>query len=316
MSHLQRLGSQFSIDIPRDKDGYIGRECPKCEKYFKITPGTGLKGTNLPCHCPYCGHSDPQDQFFTKAQVEYAKSVVMNKVTGAFLKDLKSLEFDHRPRGMFGIGISMKVEGRAQPVRHYSEHDLEEEVLCDNCSLKYTVYGSFGYCPDCGLHNSLQILEKNLVVANKLIDLATELDSELQTQLVSDALENGVSAFDGFGRETCQVFSAKANDAAKAKGISFQNLTGAQKNVHQLFGIDLAAGLSASEWVIVHTAFQKRHLVAHKMGIVDEPYLRATSDANAIIGRKVKLDATQIREALELILKLGAYLTKELRNLP
>lgn len=316
MSHLKRLGSQFSIDIPRDNEGYIGRECPKCEKYFKITPGTGLKGTNLPCHCPYCGHSAPQDQFFTKAQVEYAKSVVINKMTGAFLKDLKALEFNHRPSGMFGIGISMKVEGKAQPVRHYSEHDLEEEVLCDNCSLKYTVYGSFGYCPDCNLHNSLQILEKNLRVANKLIDLAKDLDSELQSQLVSDALENGVSAFDGFGRETCQVFSAKANDPAKAKGISFQNLSGALKNVRQLFGIDLTVGLSASEWLSVNTTFQKRHLIAHKMGIVDEAYLRATGDARAIIGRKAKLDPNQIRETLELILKLGAYLTKELRNLP
>jgi hypothetical protein len=35
----------------------------------------------------------------------------------------------------------------------------------------------------------------------------------------------------------------------KAKAISFQNLAGAQKNVQQLFGIDFAAGLSASEWL-------------------------------------------------------------------
>jgi hypothetical protein len=31
----------------------------------------------------------------------------------------------------------------------------------------------------------------------------------------------------------------------------------------------------------------KQHLIAHKMGIVDEPHLRATGDTNAIIGRKV-----------------------------
>jgi hypothetical protein len=189
-------------------------------------------------------------------------------------------------------------------------------VLCDNCTLKYTVYGSFGYCPDCGVHNSLQILGKNLRVAHKLLDLAKDQEPELQAQLLSDALENGVSAFDGFGRETCQVFSTKANDPSKAKNISFQNLPGAQKNVQQLFGIDLAAGLSASEWLSVNIAFQKRHLLAHKMGIVDEAYVRATGDADAIVGRKAKLDATQIREPLKLILKLGAFLTKELRNLP
>ncbi len=54
MRHLDRLGSQFSISIPPDDEGLIGRECPvvACEGYFKIQPGTGLKGENLPCHCP------------------------------------------------------------------------------------------------------------------------------------------------------------------------------------------------------------------------------------------------------------------------
>jgi hypothetical protein len=58
MNNLRRLGSQFSISIKPDDDGYLGRECPveECLGYFKITPGTGVKGP-APCHCPYCGHS-------------------------------------------------------------------------------------------------------------------------------------------------------------------------------------------------------------------------------------------------------------------
>ena len=316
MSHLERLGSQFAINIPRDDKGYIGRECPDCEKYFKITPGTGLKGEDLPCHCPYCGHADPQDQFFTKAQIEYATSIAINQITGAVLNDLKSLEFNHRPKGMFGIGISMKVEGSPQPVSYYSELDLEEEVLCDNCTLKYTIYGAFAFCPDCRMHNSLQILEKNIRVASKLLDLANEVDCEMRSQLISDSLENGVSAFDGFGRETSQVFAVKSNDPAKAKDISFQNLAGAHKKFRQLFGIDISAGLSSSEWPFLNTAFQRRHVIAHKMGVVDNSYIQATGDASAVVNRKLKLDPDEIREALGLIVKLGTYLTNELRNLP
>src|SRR4051812_35085010 len=109
MSHLRRLGNQISVPMPRDADGLLGRECPapKCESYYKIQPGTGLTGEHLPCHCPYCGHTAAPNQFFTDAQIEYAKSVVLNQLTGAFLKDLESLEFDHQPPGGFGIGISM-----------------------------------------------------------------------------------------------------------------------------------------------------------------------------------------------------------------
>ena len=43
---LDRLGKQLSIPINADEDGYLGRECPveECLGYFKITPGTGIKG--------------------------------------------------------------------------------------------------------------------------------------------------------------------------------------------------------------------------------------------------------------------------------
>lgn len=316
MRHLRQLGDRFSISIPPDDKGYLGRECPVCERYFKITLGTGLTGDDLPCHCPYCGHSAAQDQFFTKAQIEYAQSVVINKVTGAFIKDLKTLEFNHRPRGAFGIGISMKVEGRPQPIRHYSELELEEEVVCDKCSLCYTVYGTFAFCPDCGQHNSLQILEKNLAVAQKQIDLAATVDDDLSAQLIADALENGVSAFDGFGREACRVCSSKSSDPTKATGISFQNLSGAQKNVLAYFGIDLTTALAAKDWTFACHCFQKRHLLAHKMGIVDDAYIKATSDNHATVGRKVSIHSEEVVALLAAIRTLGAHLTTELAKKP
>ena len=111
MDQLRRLGDSISVSIPPDENGFMGRECPEpdCDGYFKIQSGTGIKGDGLPCHCPYCGHSAGHDQFWTKEQIEYAKSVALRKVTDAFRKDLKKLEFEHKPRGAFGIGISMKV---------------------------------------------------------------------------------------------------------------------------------------------------------------------------------------------------------------
>lgn len=316
MSHLKQLGNQFSISIPRDENGYLGRECPECERYFKITPGTGLIGTDLPCHCPYCGHTAAQDQFFTKAQIEYARSVVINKVTGALIKDMKSLEFNHRPKGPFGIGISMKVEGRPRPIRRYSEMELEEEVVCDICTLRYTVFGTFAFCPDCGKHNSLQILEKNLSLAQKQIELAATVDGDLSAQLIADALENGVSAFDGFGRETCRVHASKAANPSKAEAVSFQNLGGAQKNVQSLFGFDLSAGLIADEWLSLSRCFQKRHLLAHNMGIVDDEYLRKTNDPQARVGRKITILTEEVLSMLNLTRKLGAYLSSSLIALP
>jgi hypothetical protein len=316
MDHLRRLGNRISVPIRKDKDGYLGRECPRCESYFKVTPGTGITTGNPPCHCPYCGHAGSPDDFWTKDQIKYAKSVALNKITGAVLKDLKNLEFTRKPKGAFGIGISMKVEGRPHPIRYYHEPRLETEIVCDGCTLRYAIYGVFAYCPDCGQHNSLQILEKNLELAGKQLALAATVEEPLATQLVADALENGVSAFDGFGREMCRVHAPKAAAPTKAEGVSFQNLAGAQKNVLALSGFDLAAILSAAEWATVCRCFQKRHLLAHRMGIVDEEYLKKTGDPQARQGRKVPIEPEEVKAMLELIRRLGSHLATSFRGLP
>src|ERR1019366_6838851 len=108
---LQNRRNTISVPIRPDKDGYTGRECPNpdCEEYFKITPGTGIT-TPAPCYCPYCGHTGDPNTFFTKQQIEYAKSIALGKMVQTFQRELKSLEFNHPPRGAFGIGISLTVK--------------------------------------------------------------------------------------------------------------------------------------------------------------------------------------------------------------
>lgn len=316
MRNIKRLPTKFSIPLNPDQDGYLGRECPECEQYFKITPGTGITEGEPSCHCPYCGYCADPDQFFTKAQIGYAKSVVMKQVSSALVKDLKSLEFDIKPKGAFGIGMSMKVKSQPVRLRHYSETKLEEEVVCDNCTLRYSVFGSFAYCPDCGRHNSRQILDKNIELALKMINLANDVDAELGKQLIADALENGVSAFDGFGREVCRVHRNKASEPNKAEKISFQNLIKSQPKVVTLWGIDLRNAIDASDWEFVTRCFQKRHLLAHKMGVVDDAYMQTTNDPNAVVGRKVSITADEVCNMLGHLAKLGVFLSDELQKLP
>jgi hypothetical protein len=240
--------------------------------------------------------------------------VAINKVTDAVLRDLKSLEFDHKPSGAFGIGMSMTVEGRPHPIRHYREPRLETGVVCEKCTLRYRIYGVFAYCPDCGRHNSRQILDKNLELAGKQLNLAASVEEELSDHLVADALENVVSAFDGFGRETCRVHAARATNPTKAKEMSFQNLAGAQKNVQILFNLDLAAALRPDEWGSTCRCFQKRHLLAHRMGIVDQEYIKKSGDAGAKLGRKASIDADEVRGLISWIGILGRYLAEHIQG--
>ncbi|HKI62286.1 MAG TPA: hypothetical protein VKA31_08335 [Mariprofundaceae bacterium] len=311
MSHLNRLGNQFSISLSTDEDGYLGRECPseECKGYFKIFPGTGLSGITE-CHCPYCGHSAEQSDFHTPDQIEYAKSMIMRDVMGAISKDLKSLEFETKPQGTFGFGLSMKVEsGSPQPVHRYREQSLETHAECPSCSLKYAVFGIFAFCPDCRQHNTLQILYKNLELVSKMLDMADGVEGELAERLIENALEDCVSAFDGFGRELCRVYANAASEPKKVSKVSFQSLEGAKQKVNALFNLDFSVGVTTVEWNLAGRAFQKRHLLSHKMGVVDSEYISKSGDMQAIVGHKINIDSSEIRRLGKIIGSLGQCLS-------
>lgn len=309
---LQQMGHRIAIRVPTDQEGFLGRECPQpqCEGYFKVKPGTGLRGENLPCVCPYCGHSGPSDHFWTKQQIEYAQSVALRQISDALQDDLKKLEFEHKPRGAFGIGISLKFKpGAPVPIRHYREAALETQITCAGCTLDYAVFGVFAYCPDCSIHNSLQILQKNLDLTGKQLDLAETLtDGDLRRHLIEDALENCISAFDAFGREACRIRSAKSTDPSKCDTISFQHLRRAASRLQILFGIDLPVTVLATEWDRAHLEFMRRHVVAHKAGVIDQPYLNETGEAASLLGRRLAIGADDVRTLADLLRRLGQNL--------
>lgn len=301
---------KLSIPMKNDDEGFFGRECPNedCLGYFKIELGTGLQGKDLPCHCPYCGHVGPHDTFWTQDQLEYAQSIAMRQVQQHVGDMLKRTFPPSRPRRGDFISISVEYKpGRPLPLYRYEEKQLETALVCSECGLRYAVYGVFGYCPDCGSHNSLQILDANLDLASRELALASTVEGSLAHQLIADALENGVSAFDAFGREIFRVNSALATVPDEAARMSCQNLENLKSRVLKLFGHDLASPFSADEWRLLVQGFQKRHLIAHRMGVIDQAYINAAGDLGAVVGRKVDLDSAEVVQLLLLVRRLGQH---------
>jgi hypothetical protein len=317
MRNLRGIGNELRITLPKDENGFTSRKCPNsdCGGIFKIKTGTGRKGANLPCHCPYCGYETDMSDFNTPEQIEYAKSVAINQITNAIQKDVQDWgrELERSTKHSF---IKMSVDYRSQPhpIRYYQEKQLETFVTCDVCALEYAIFGVFAFCPDCGTHNSMQILNKNLELAEKEIGLAgTSEDIELGKRLIEDALENVVSAFDGFGRATCAAYANKALDGAQTTDISFQNIEGARRKVQALFHLDLADGIEPDSWRFVVRCFQKRHLVAHTMGVIDQEYVKKTQDPQAVRGRKITLAASEVTRLAGLLKIIGNSLVDKLK---
>jgi len=311
---LRVTGEKISVGLP-NANGFIGRECPvqECLGHFMIKPGTGLIGKDLPCRCPYCGHTGAHDQFWREEQLKYVQSVVHQQLVDALRKPMRDMA--RRVNSQRGLVTMQFKPGSTPPIRHYREKQLETEVTCAKCTLQFTIYGVFAYCPDCGVHNSFQILEKNLDLVEKQLSLVAQVEGELAAHLVGDALENAVSAFDGFGREIARVNATHATNQTKAEGLSFQNLTGAQRNVQDLFGFDISLCLSSEQWTTAIRGFQKRHLLSHSMGVVDKKYMAAANDPHAVLGRKVTIRPEEVSELASILRTLGAALCEGMAKL-
>lgn len=307
--NLKRLENGIRISIPTDQDGLVGRECPNpdCLGYFKIKPGTGLAGEDLPCHCPYCGETEGQDHFWTQDQIEYARSIMMNEVSKALKVDVKEWdrELKKSTRNSF-IKLGMEFKGQSHPIYQYEEKQLETKITCEYCTLEYSIYGLFAFCPDCAMHNSTQIFKKNIELVEKLIALsAQEKDLELAHILLVKSLETAVATFDGFGRAYCEAYAGRTSDPDKTRNISFQNITKARISFQKAFGYDFAKSLTTDASDLVVRLFQKRHLFTHKMGIVDESYKESTNDPQAKVGRKITITPEEIRELIFHLLKIA-----------
>jgi hypothetical protein len=139
--------------------------------------------------------------------------------------------------------------GKLHPIKYYREKQLETEVICEHCTLRYAIYGVFAFCPDCREHTR-QILEKNLDLCLKQVELAEQLsDPALAAQLILNVLEDAVSAFDGYGRELYRVYADSIGPSSKAKQLSFQNLPVARDNIKTNWGFDFSANVTPDEWL-------------------------------------------------------------------
>ena len=309
---------RFNVPLPPSSDGYLGRQCSACDEYFKLMVGTGLQD-NENCYCPYCGFHEHYSDFHTKSQIDYATSLVLDQFTADITADLNRIAHNFnrqfkRNQGLFSL--SMEVKNSPTFIQYPADLKLETYIECPGCALKYAVYGVYAYCPDCGLHNAFQTLENNLDISRKLLELSSSAGTSLVDTLIGKALSDVVSSFDGFGREICLKYSSGSADPHQAERIRFQNLEGAQRNVIDCFGFDLAAQLNQDDWQLAIRCFQKRHLLEHRSGVVDKEYLAKVKDPSARVGRKVRLSENEVRQLITVVRSLGSRIFSEMEKLP
>ena len=310
---------EIPITIHSDEKGYFDRECPNenCLYTFKINMQDWKeKVSDDEVHCPMCGHIDTADKWWTQEQLEsmqeiaasYAMSMITKELDKAFGKLARStrnnkfLKITYKP--------SKKITFQNNPIGQSEE--WETDITCEKCGTRYSVIGSAYFCPCCG-HNSAvsafnestDSIEKMLKSLPEMKQLLTESYGRDKAEtmcrgLLESSLGDIVSAFQKFA--SCH----------------YDKLTGEISRVNDFQIIEKgsqlfkdAAGKGYEEWLSdkelhnMNMFFQRRHLIEHNNGMVDQKYVDKSGDNSYVIGQRLVVKENDAYALLAIIKKLA-----------
>ena len=214
-----------------------------------------------------------------------------------------------------GFGISFKATRHAEPApRLPVRHDLLRNLRCDVCGCAYGVFAIGLFCPDCGAPNVMVHFEREVELIELQIRMAGELEKEYGEEasyrILGNSHEDTLTAFEAYQKAVFRYHErTRANETKRDLSNAFQNVDRAAKlfdTVHlQPYG-----ALSTEELEVLRRHIQKRHVIGHNLGQVDEKFEGLTPGLRE--GELVPVLAAEVIEFAELcgriISDLGASL--------
>jgi len=110
------------MSIPLDSDGFLRRQCPTCERELKwlVTQDDDAEETPEPeggFYCAYCAVQAPGGEWHTEAQVELAKSILLQQFVEPQLEDFsRNLQRLNRPGGLISVSVEHEKSEPADPL--------------------------------------------------------------------------------------------------------------------------------------------------------------------------------------------------------
>lgn len=268
-----------------------------------------------------CGFVADSDKWWTQEQLdamsEIATSYVMQKTQYELEKSFKKLE--RSTRNKF-IKIKYKPGKRISfvnnPIGQMKE--WETENVCPEYSTGYSVIGTAYFCPCCGHNNVKTVLIESLSSIEKMVDSLGDIEEllkekvgkdtarDMTRKMLEDSLENIISAFQKYAE---LLYTQISNRTARVN--DFQIVKKGSELFKNACGKEYSSWLSNYEIDRMNLLFQKRHIIEHNAGIVDDKYLQNSGDTNYIVGQHVVINKSEVLELLYIIKKLCIGLSHE-----
>lgn len=303
---------EIPITLLSDEKGYMDRECPNenCLYTFKVNMEDWKnKFSDEEVHCPMCGHIDTSDKWWTQEQLnaardiaaDYAMSLVHRELDKTFSKLARQTRNNKHFRIEYKPG--RRISFVNSPIGQREE--WETDITCDKCGTRYSVIGSAYFCPCCGYNSAVDVFEESLDSIEKMVASLPKLKDVFIDAYGRDKgetmyramLENTpaqvVSAFQKFAE--C-IFKAKSTTPVRVN--DFQIVEKGSNLFVAAVGKGYDEWLTQDELDRMNLFFQRRHILEHNGGIVDDKYLQKSNDTSYVEGQRISV---RIEDTLELI---------------
>ncbi len=314
-----------SVPIDEDENGYIDKQCPsdECKFLFKVnSQDWEEKFQDEAVWCPSCRHEAPANLWFTIEQIEHAQSEAFAIVQSNLGEAMRSDErkFNRKQNKRAFISMSMSISGGGPRKTHtipaHAAETMKLEIDCEECGAIFAVWGSAFFCPCCGHNSVLRTFSDSLrkirakyqnieVVRTALNEFVGKDEAELTCRSLRETcISDGVVAFQKF----CEgLYSNYGNPPFNA----FQSLDRGSRLWRDAIGKGYQDWLSTIEHSELLTLFQKRHLLSHNEGIVDQMYLDRSGDSSYRVGQRIVIKDSDIESLLSHLEKASEGLKTE-----
>lgn len=305
------------IELKSDEKGYFDRECPneECLYKFKINMEDWKnKVSDEEVHCPMCGYVDTADKWWTQEQITEMKNITQSYVMSYVQKELdKGFKQLEKSSGKFlkiKYNPGKRITFINNPIGQSEEWNLD--IQCKECGTRYSVIGSAYFCPCCGYNSAEDVFEESLDTIEKMLDSALEMkkmfsdlygDDKAETMvrsMIEGTLGDIVSAFQKYAEIKYKRLSSKpvrAND--------FQIVEKGSELFKEITSYGYDKWLNSLELGKMNLYFQRRHLIEHNNGIVDQKYIDKAKDVSYSIGQRIIVKVEDTYELLRIIKKLA-----------
>lgn len=188
----------------------------------------------------------------------------------------------------------------------------ETEICCEKCGTHYSVIGAAYFCPCCGHNSAVNSFNDSLDSIKKMLDSLGDMKAMLTKKYGRDAAEtmcrsllessigDMVSAFQKFASCKYDALTGKTSS-----GNAFQRVEEGSRLFEKETGRKYSDWLSLGELNSMKVMFQRRHLLEHNNGMVDQLYLDKSQDTSYSLGQRIVVKVSDAYALLDVVRKLG-----------